>query len=303
MSRLMAGGSARRFPAARILLLVLSAAVVFVWIGAFHALQQGLVVTFLDVGEGDCLLLQSPAGRAILVDGGGRPDNPQAGEVLAARTILPALLVRGVRRLDAVVITHPHDDHIGGLPAVIRELPVGMILAPHVEGHEISPDYHHVLDLARERRIPVHLAAPGQSFHLGQGIVGTVLYAGSGFEAENLNDVSVVLRLVFGEFSALLPGDLEADGETRLLARRVYLHSTVLKVGHHGSPTSSSEAFVRTVRPELAVISVGSNPYGHPNPGVVARFRAAGTRVLRTDQNGAITLHVDGRRWHVETFR
>jgi len=186
---------------------------------------------------------------------------------------------------------------------VIRELPVGMILAPHVEGHEISPDYHHVLDLARERRIPVHLAAPGQSFHLGQGIVGTVLYAGSGFEAENLNDVSVVLRLVFGEFSALLPGDLEADGETRLLARRVYLHSTVLKVGHHGSPTSSSEAFVRTVRPELAVISVGSNPYGHPNPGVVARFRAAGTRVLRTDQNGAITLHVDGRRWHVETFR
>jgi competence protein ComEC len=286
----------------RLLLIALAATVGLSWRYVWQSSNRLLLVTFLDVGEGDAAVVRAPSGLTILIDGGGEA-GPQPGPGDAGdNVIVPALLMFGAPRLDAVVLTHADEDHVGGLDSVLREIPSRLIVVPGLAADTDS--YEDFREQVRRLRVPVHRARPGQMFRLGDGITARVLHpastliAGTGSDS---NNNSVVLRLVYDQVSFLMPGDLEREGEQVLLDSRTALRSTVLKVAHHGSDTGTGPAFLKAVRPDLAVISVGrDNPFGHPSPSTVARLRRAGAAVMRTDINGAITVKTSGKWWKVE---
>jgi competence protein ComEC len=286
-----------------VVLLLLALLAALVWLSVWQATSQILEVTFLDVGQGDSILVKAPGGAAMLIDGG--PAGQYGSSDTARRIILPALLVAGVNSLQAIVLTHAHDDHIGGLPEVIQQVPANMLLAPRVEGE--SDSYRRLIEIAHSKGIEVIPAAAGQAIVLGGGALCEILHPGPQpvfGSASDVNNNSTVMRLTYRQFSLLLPGDLEAEGEQYLLSRRPNLESTVLKVAHHGSDSATSEAFLAAVRPRLAIISVGrTNPFGCPRPLTLARLRAHGVRILRTDLDGAITVRTDGKTWNVRTYK
>ncbi|MDQ7850539.1 MAG: DNA internalization-related competence protein ComEC/Rec2 [Armatimonadota bacterium] len=279
-----------------------------------------LVVSVLDVGQGDAILVQSPSGRVLLVDGGGEVELPgrlrgdaaaSSGEAMPARTdvgmqrVVPALRRLGVRRLDVIVLSHAHEDHVGGLPAVLQNFSVDLVLEPGVP--HASPSYARFLELVRQRRTAYALARQGQRIDLGDGAAAHVLWPPEDGErrgaAEQVNARSVVARLSFGRFSVLLTGDIEAETEAALV-HSGGLQSTVLKVAHHGSRTSTTPLFVDAVHPVYAVISVGrGNFFGHPHAQTLRTLEQRGIRVYRTDRDGAVILRSDGRWLAVETVR
>lgn len=253
-----------------------------------------LRVTFLDVGQGAAVLIETPEGKAILVDGGER----EAGE----QVVLPYLAGRQVTGLDLVVLTHPHSDHVGGLVPVLRSLPVRQVLA---DGQvHTSYVYEEFLTLIEEKRIPFELARAGRSYSFGS-VKLSVLHPSEPLLAGGLNHNSVVLRVQFGDIAVLLTGDLDMEGETRLLRRGVPA-AQVLQVPHHGSSDAASAPFLRAVKPAVAVIQAGrGNPFGHPHRELLDRLGelGGGIQVYRTDQHGTVVVHTDGTRVWVETER
>lgn len=232
----------------------------------------GLVVRFLSIGQGDAALVTWPDGRSWLIDGG------PWGEAL-----LQELRRSGVERLERVILSHPHPDHMDGLKPVLAALPVA-----HLHVSQPAPA----------------LSQPGMQVHLGlEGAPGLeLLHPQPDFAPKTrdpVNDQSLVAALRYGAHRFLFVGDIEAEGEAALL--RQDLHADVLKVPHHGSKTSSSAALLQAVDPAIAVISCGrDNPYGHPHPAVLARYR--GVRVLRTDQLGTVELRSDGTTLQVRAL-
>jgi competence protein ComEC len=258
-----------------------------------------LELVVLDVGQGDALLLRSPKGRWILVDAGPKTESFDAG----ARVVLPYLRRRGVTNLDLLVLTHPDMDHVGGAGAILREFPVRGVLDPGMAvGTEVFLD---VLDGARASGVPWTVGTAGDSLDL-DGIALRILWPrrvengpprepdldlADLLAEEGANGVSVVLEVRYGAFSALLTGDAPAAVEADLLPRVLSPRVQVLKVGHHGSRTSTSPELLERVAPDLAVISVGRrNRFGHPHAEVVRRLEAEGARVLRTDQHGIVSI-------------
>jgi competence protein ComEC len=288
-----------------LLLVILALLAGAILLSVWQATNRTLTVTFLDVGQGDSIIIKSPAGRAILIDGGeegqygGRPGT-------AGRIIIPALLLAGIRRLDAVVLTHPHDDHFGGLAGVIENIPTGILLLRRDQGAAESQLFQRLLDVAERRQVQVVQATAGQVLNLGRGVRCEILHPGPqpviGTHSD-VNNNSIVMRLTYRQVSFLLPGDLEAEGEQWLFSRRRNLASTVLKVAHHGSDSATSEGLLGAVRPRLAVISVGRwNRFGCPHPVTLARLRARDARILRTDLDGAIAIRSDGQTCQVRTY-
>jgi competence protein ComEC len=282
----------------RILLLVLLAAVIAVWWAAWGEVSDELTITVLDVGQGDCILVQAPGGRTMLVDGGGWQGRQTEYDV-GREVVTPALLARAVSRIDVLVITHPHEDHVGGLPAVVEAVPVGMVLDPMLESD--SESYKQLKELVEERKIPMHRAAEGQHINLGRGIYAQVLsppdprLEGTGAE---LNDNSVVLRIVYGDESVLLAGDVERAGARRLAGMGAAIRSTVLKVPHHGSSGPAVPTFIQAVSPKLAVISVGEeNTFGHPSDEMLRELDHVEAKIMRTDMDGAVTVKIEPPRW------
>jgi len=279
---------------AALIMLLLAIITIAVWHQAAQTFNRQLEVFFLDVGQGDSIIISSPTGRTVLIDGGS---HSQGGAELARQVILPALYRRGITRLDGLILTHPHDDHVGALAEVIEQVPVGMIL----EGEQASslPAYRQFRQIAKARDIPVTQAHPGQIFNLGQGITGEVLHPQAFFLAgtnDDENNNSVVLRLTYGKASFIFCGDLQQEGEESLLLAQPVVTSAVLKVGHHGSLDATSAAFLEAVKPKWAIISVGAgNSFGHPHQDTLQRLAAAQTKVLRTDQDGMITARTDGQ--------
>jgi competence protein ComEC len=270
---------------------VLALLAAVVW-GDLAASDSKLRVTFLDVGQGDAILIETPDGRCILVDGG--PSGPALAQALGAA------LPPDVRRLDLVVLTHAQDDHVTGLVEVLQRFEVGMALAGPLPG--TTATYEAWQQQLERRSIPVHVAVAGEQAILGDDLRLEVLgppATGSLDSDDPLNDNSVVLRLVYGKVSFLLTGDIAVAGEQALLASGADLGATVLKLAHHGSDGSSTPAFLAAVQPQVAVISSGAgNNFGHPSPTTLLRL--AGIPHLRTDLNGSVRFATDGRRLSVD---
>ncbi len=283
----------------RVLLLVLLAAVIAVWWLLWGEISSGLTITVLDVGQGDCILVQAPGGRTMLVDGGGTPGQHASGYDIGREVVVPALMARRVKKIDVLVVTHPDEDHIGGLPAVVEAVPVGMVLDPMLPCD--SGSYERLYEEIEERGITTHRATEGQRLNLGGGVSAEVLnppdprLAGTGSDD---NNNSVVLRLAYDGMSVLLTGDIDRVGAMRMARHGEAIQSTVLKVPHHGSAEPAVPEFVDAVRPELAVISVGAdNPYGHPTEEVLRELERVGAKVMRTDEDGAVTVKLRPPKW------
>jgi competence protein ComEC len=274
---------------------VLAVASAAVWGTALARDEGALSVTFLDVGQGDAALIEGPGGQRILVDGG-----PSAAAVADA---LGRVLPFYDRRIDLVVLTHPQADHLAGLPAVLDRYDVGGVMTTRFANP--TDLYGEWQEYLAGSDLPTVTATRGQSIDLGDGARMTVLHPMSTTrldDPDELNDTSVVLRLTMGQVSFLLTADITAEAETALIRRGTDLHSTVLKLAHHGSKTSTSEAFLARVGPIIDIVSAGrDNPYGHPAPEVLARLE--GDAVFRTDEDGDITVSTDGERVWVRTQR
>ena len=248
-----------------------------------------LQIVAIDVGQGDAIALRTPRGRWFLVDAGPRGFG---GSDAGLTRVIPYLHARGARRLEAVILTHPDEDHAGGLAAVLSNISTGSVLGPGFSGGQAG----HMAGLAEARRanVPWRRAAAGDTWTI-DGVDFSVLSpAPADAPSSSPNDWSVVLRVAFGRCSALLMGDADAEIESGLMgeAGLTALDTvTILKVGHHGSRTSTSTDFVRAFSPQYALISAGArNRYGHPDPTVLARLEGAGTRIFRTDLHGTVAL-------------
>jgi competence protein ComEC len=246
-----------------------------------------LEVHFLDVGQADCILVQQGA-DAMLIDAGNNADGPD---------VVTYLHDHGVNRLDTVIGTHPHEDHIGGLDLVLLSFPVDTLIMPKVA--HTTKTFEDVLDAIKAKGLRVTAPVTGQRFRVGDAQC-TVLAPRSA-HYDDLNDYSVVVRVTFGDTAFLFAGDAEAESENEMLQGGLPLSADVLKVGHHGSATSSTAAFLKAVSPSAAVISVGGdNDYGHPAPATLGRLEDVGARVYRADLTGTIVVHSDGRTVRVE---
>jgi competence protein ComEC len=241
-------------------------------------------IVMIDVGQGDAIALRSPRGRWLLVDTGPAARDVDPG----AHRVVRALKSRGVGRLEAVVLTHPDLDHIGGAGAILSSFDVGVVYDPGLPaGKQAFVD---VLDVAAGRSVPWRSARAGDRLDL-DGLTLRVLYPpealGPGGDS---NASSIVMRASLGDFDVLLTGDAYKDVD-RLLASGFTDVVEVLKVGHHGSDTSTDSLLLAAVRPELALISVGrDNRYGHPATEVLGRLERSGARVHRTDREGTIVV-------------
>jgi beta-lactamase superfamily II metal-dependent hydrolase len=242
-----------------------------------------LEVAFVDVGQGDAALITSPAGRTVLVDGGPPESAPALERFLREHARAP---------IDLVVLTHRHLDHLGGLERAIEALGARAFLESGFAHDERA--WRSLVRMLAARRIPVSEATSGRRIDLGGDATLTLLGPPSPPILRSRSDTnanSIVSRLDWRRTSVLLEADAEAPTERWLLQRRAPLAARVLKVAHHGSHHASGPRFLRAVHPELAVVSVGArNDYGHPAPITLARLRALGARVLRTDEDGDVIV-------------
>jgi len=263
--------------------------------------RDALLVEAIDVGQGDSILLITPDGKTLLVDGGGFGGGPRQAPQefdIGEEVVSPALWARGIRHLDAVALSHAHSDHMGGLPAVLRnfhpaELWVGN--NPRVAA------YNALLDQAAGLHVRVRSLRAGEAFPMGSAQVGVLApFASYQPGSEPANNDSLVLHMAYGATSVLLEGDAEAPIEQAMLAEPG-LPSTLLKVGHHGSVSSTRPEFLTRVAPRWAVISCGlHNRYGHPRQEVLEELQAAHIRTYSTDIGGASCFRLDGKGSAVE---
>lgn len=273
-----------------------------------------LHVDFLDVGQGDAALLTMPDGTTLLIDGGGRPniggretdDGDEAFErdtrSIGEAVVSEFLWARGLDRVDYLLATHADADHIDGLNDVARNFKVRGAIVARTPLED--PEYARFSANMSAAGVPVHRIGAGDVMHFGN-VTAQVLWPppATNENAASRNNDSVVVLLRYGERGLLLTGDVERQGEAAVLREKMDLHTDIVKVAHHGSRTSSIEAFVKSTHPSLAIISVGrSSVFGHPHREVVERWRASGAEVITTGEKGTISAVTDGRVLNVSTF-
>ena len=244
----------------------------------------------LDVGQGDCIFLRSPNGKTMLVD---------AGENKAFERIDAFLKAQKVARLDVVIATHPHSDHIGGMKKVIEAYEIGAFYMPEVI-HDTATFEKMLLALAEQGVPCAYLAAEDGSYlEWDPSVEVSVLSPCSGVNYDDLNDWSCMVRVRYGDNAILLTGDAETHAEKMALSRfpKECFRADVLKLGHHGSSTSTSRAFLEAVNPTAAIASLGEdNSYGHPHRETVQLLKEAGIEFYRTDQDGTISVTLSGTK-------
>ena len=249
-------------------------------------------VSFVDVGQGDCAVVITPNKKCLIFDTGGVREHMFD---VGGRVVVPYLKHENIRKVDKIFLTHVHEDHSGGAGAVIKKLPVGEVIT----AGEPKSEYAAVFGIAEEYLPPMRAGHAGEIFNV-DGVQVEILFApnvGTG------NEISNVYRIRYGEVSFLITGDLVKELEAEILREGVDVSSTVLKVGHHGSATSSSEKFLRAVKPKCSVICVGyGNNFGHPRAEVLERLENLPTKIYRTDQDGLIKFKTNGKNLIVETF-
>lgn len=290
----MYGRCNRLVPAGIALLLVL--AILWPWSGTDGQLQ----VHFIDVGQGDSILVRFPGGRTMLVDAGGRLGSLDEGRGVGDSVVVPYLHRLGMDKLDVLVVTHAHGDHAGGVPPVAEKLHVGALVL------SCAPGYEELLDLMAPLGIPVYRVGAGHILHIDESVEVTILAPARELPAgaeEDLNNASLVLRLDYGQVSFLLTGDIEENAQRALLGSGAVLQADILKVPHHGSRFFVPE-FFDAVSPDYAVIQVGkNNRFGHPSRDTLETLTNTGANVLRNDRDGAVLFATNGRDVTVQTGR
>ncbi|MFH1428733.1 MAG: ComEC/Rec2 family competence protein [Candidatus Margulisiibacteriota bacterium] len=285
---------------------------VFAWLGFSN--NNILTITMLDVGQGDAILIEAPYGKKMLIDAGDSKASEQA--------VVPVLQRKGINSLDVLVGTHVHADHIGGFPYLLQNIRPKLLLDTNPA---ISPEkgegqqeggnwfFREYRRQVKKKKIPHRLAAPGQVINLTDEIMAYVLHPSFPFLKDTPsddNENSVVIKLVYNNFSILLPGDLGHAGEDRLIKLIedkslpvASLRSTILKIGHHGSRHSSSDKFLDAIRPNAALISCGKeNKFKHPHQPVLDKLKKRDITIYRTDQLGAVIIKTDGRKYWIKSM-
>lgn len=251
---------------------------------SYHQPEK-LEIDFLDVGQGDATLIKTPAGQNILIDGGPN------GKVIAE---LGKNLSWWDRKIDLIILTHPHDDHVTGLIEVFKRYEVKQILYTGVS--HTAPNYLAWLEEVQKEKIKLTIIDRLQTVDLGGEARLEILYPDKSFlnrQIENLNNSSIVVKLVYKKTGFLLTGDAETEVETELLSKNI--SANLLKIGHHGSDTASGENFLAAVMPNFAVISAGKdNDFGHPSPRTLKKLDRMSVKVFRTDQKGTVKAVSDG---------
>lgn len=251
-----------------------------------------LTVSFIDVGQADSILVQTPNNHTMLIDAGNVADGP---------TVTNYLHSHKVARVDVLVATHPHEDHIGGIPDVLRTFPVTQIYMSDAMATTLI--FEETLETIKAKGLKYKTSKAGVVINLDPALKAEML-APIGEDYDDLNDYSAVIKLTYGKTSFLLTGDATRVSEREMLRAGCNLKVDVLKVGHHGSNTSTTGNFLKAVSPVYAVISVGANnEYGHPGKYTLNRLKKAGIKVFRTDLNGTIQAVSDGAKITFKTER
>jgi competence protein ComEC len=261
--------------------------------GSIKPVEAGVAVHFIDVGQGDAILIKTPQ-KTILIDSGDVDQKE--------KKVVQYIKKQGIKTLDIVIATHPHADHIGGMQAIFDAFTVKQI---YDSGQTTTTQlYKQYLLTIKQKKIPFAVAHTGENVDLGDGIILEVLAPREPLMTgtnSDLNNNSLVTRLTYGNVSFLLTGDIEKEAETALLKQGSSLKSTVLKVPHHGSNTSSSSAFIKAVKPEAAIISCGiNNDYHHPHPSTLKKYEQGNVKIYRTDENGSVVVTTDGKQFQVK---
>jgi len=257
--------------------------------------QQGvsgqLKAHFLDVGQGDSILIQLPNGQNMLID---------AGTSEAGGSVVSYLKEQGINKIHYLVATHPHADHVGGMIAVVQSLAVEKVYMPRVI--HTTKIFEDLLETIKAKGLKINKAQAGVTVINQNGIKASfVAPCGSGYERPN--NYSAVLKVQYGSTAFLLTGDAESVSEQEMIASGANLKADVLKVGHHGSKSSTTQAFLSSVSPKYAVISCGAgNSYGHPHQEVLDRLKKAGVQTYRTDTQGTVIITSDGKTLTIKTL-
>ncbi|MBC7765201.1 MAG: MBL fold metallo-hydrolase [Hyphomonadaceae bacterium] len=239
-------------------------------------------VHYIDVGQADCILVQSDAGKTMLIDAGNHAD---------AQTVLAYLKKQGVQKIDILIGTHPHEDHIGGMDSIINSFEIGQFYMPKVSAN--TKTYTAVLEAAKTKGLTIHNAKGNTTLDFGYDSLE--ILAPNSVQYSDVNNYSAVVQLTHGNSTFLFMGDAEAISESEMLKLKLDLKADVLKIGHHGSGSSTMQALLNAVAPKFAVISVGKgNEFGHPTKEIINRLLAMQIKIYRTDQNGTIIAKSDG---------
>jgi competence protein ComEC len=265
-------------------LLIMTCLILAVWSPTALSAHAPLTIHFLKVGDADSILVQSPGGRNMLIDAGSEADSHRVTSYLTKR---------GIKSLDLLVATHPHLDHIGGMAEVIDQFRIGRIFMPKVL--TTTRTFKDLMTAIKQKGLKINSPTPGSTLALDPALKIMTLAPNSP-HYKDLNNYSIVLKITYKKTSFLLTGDAERISEKEMLTRKYALKSDLLKVGHHGSHTSTSNAFLRAVRPKYAVICTGkkNEEHDHPNPKTLRRLKKFGVKIYRTDLDGPIVVSSDG---------
>lgn len=291
------------FKKANILILFLTAISFFVWFRVWETHSEKktdkLTVTFLNVGQGDSILIQTPSNKNILIDGGSYPmewSNFNAGK----QVILPFLRKKRIKKLDFVIATHPHLDHIGGLIEVTNRIPIDKFIDSGLSTTSVI--YENLLSIIEKKEINYQIAKKGILFK-DENLSLELFSPIPGDLTPDLNENSITAKLTYKNISFLFTGDIMKIAEDYYVSKfNDKLQSTILKVAHHGSSSSSTEAFLKAVSADIAIITCGkNNPFGFPTKSTIKRLEKLNIEVIRTDEAGHISISTDGNEYNIYT--
>ena len=259
-------------------------------------INSNLKIYFVDVGQGDCTVIKTPKGKSILIDGGEGGDKSKYD--YGENVVIPYLLDRKIKKIDYVIISHFDNDHVGGLLTVMEELRVDTAIIS--KQGEDSENYRKFREIVKKKKIKVQVVGQGDRIKIENDLYFDILWPNNdNLISDNvLNNNSIVCKLNYKSFSMLFTGDIEEIAEKKLLEeyknKIQILNATILKVGHHGSKTSSTQNFIEAVNPQIVLIGVGeNNKFGHPNESVIERLELLGSKIYRTDKMGEISVEID----------
>lgn len=282
------------------ILIVLSVTLLIIIVQVFYP-ADNLKVNFINVGEGDCILIEAPNKINILIDGGG---TPQSDFDVGNKIVIPYLRRKGINEIDLLILTHPHLDHLEGLLPILKEFKVDMVLDSGLLCD--SSEYKEFISLILEKGISYHKAKAGDNFIFSNNLeifLLNPLYDSDFYEESDFNNASIVVKLFYKNADFLFTGDIEEAAEKKLLVWQNILQSDILKVAHHGSSTSTNLEFLDKVNPNIAVITVGKNHFGHPSQKIIERLEDKNIQIYQTDEGGTVIIRTNGQEYWIRTLK